>query len=294
VRAVVALLAIAGFLPARQNNGLWNSKRLLSTNSTPTPEQEREQQERELRRVLGLRRWLHNTALEQRIIAWQRAHLPRTVSSGGATQGHLRRMPEYTIIHSHALQDARSRLDKTYRAFFRRVQRGKKADFPCFQGRYHSFPYKAFGNGAMLDSGFLVLSKIGCLGVRWSRAVEGAIKTVTISQEADDWDVCFSCVEAPVQSMPETDQETGVDLGIEAIATLSDGTHIFPPGWCCKAERALKSAQRRVSRRKKGGARRGKDVELLAKAHPKVQWKRADFHYKTALAAPENRASARL
>ena len=102
-------------------------------------------------------------------------------------------MSEYTAIHSHALQDALSRLGKTYRAFFRRVQRGKKAGFPRFQGRdrYHFFPYKEFGNefgnGAMLDNVFLVLSKIGRLGVRWSRAFEGAIKTVTISQEADDW-----------------------------------------------------------------------------------------------------------
>ena len=36
----------------------------------PTPEQERE-----LGRVLGLCRWLYNTALEQRITAWQRRHV---------------------------------------------------------------------------------------------------------------------------------------------------------------------------------------------------------------------------
>ena len=44
-----------------------------------------------------------------------------------------------------------------------------------------------------------------------------------------------------LQPLPETGQETGVDLGIEAFATLSDGTRIFHPGWYCKAERALKN-----------------------------------------------------
>src|SRR5262249_4762493 len=86
-----------------------------------------------------------------------------------------------------------------------------------------------------------------------------------------------------VQPLPATGQETGIDLGIEAFATLSDGTRVFSPGWYRKAERALKTAQRRVSRRKKGSARRRKAVTLLAKAHQKVRRQRADFHHKTAL-----------
>ena len=132
----------------------------------------------------------------------------------------------------HVLQDVLARLDKTYQAFFRRVQRGEKAGFPRYQGRnrYHSFTYKEFGNGATLDNGFLVLSKIGRIAVRWSRPLEGTPKTVTISREADGWYVCFSCADVPVQPLPATGQETGIDLGIEAFATLSDGTRIFSPG----------------------------------------------------------------
>ena len=96
------------------------------------------------------------------------------------------------------------------------------------------------------------------------RPMEGTPKTVTISREADGWYVCFSCADVPVQPLPATGQETGIDLGIEAFATLSDGTRIFSPGWYRKAERALKTAQRRVSRRKKGSNRRSKAVTLLA------------------------------
>jgi putative transposase len=130
----------------------------------------------------------------------------------------------------------------------------------------------------------LVLSKIGRIAVRWSRPIEGTPKTVTISREADGWYACFSCADVPVQSLPATGRETGIDLGIEAFATLSDGTRIFNPGWYRKAERALKTAQRRVSRRKKGSNRRRKAVTLLAKAHQKVRRQRCDFHHKTALA----------
>ena len=57
------------------------------------------------------------------------------------------------------------------------------------------------------------------------------------------------------------------------------GTRIFAPGWYRQAERALKTAQRRVSRRKRGGQRRRTAVVLLTKAHQKVRRQRQDFHH---------------
>jgi putative transposase len=87
----------------------------------------------------------------------------------------------------------------------------------------------------------------------------------------------------PVEPLPPTGHETGIDLGIESFATLSDGTRIFTPGWYRRAERARKTAQRRVTRRKKGSNRRRKAVTLLAKAHQTVRRQRQDFHYKVAL-----------
>jgi putative transposase len=248
----------------------------------PTPTQERE-----LGRVLGLCRWLYNTALEQRITAWQRAHISVSRFQQEAELKDIRaEFPEYAGIHSHLLQDVLARLDKTYQAFFHRVKAGEKAGFPRYQGRdrWHSFTFKEYGNGAALDNGFLVLSKIGRIAVRWSRAMEGMPKTVTISKEADGWYVCISCADVPVQSLPSAGHETGIDLGLEAFATLSDGTRIFNPGWYRQAERALKTAQRRISRRKRGSNRRREAVNLLAKAHQKVRRQRQDFHHKTALA----------
>ena len=245
------------------------------------------EQERELARVLDLCRYLYNTALEQRIIAYQRRPISVSRYQQEAELKDIRAaFPEYAAIHSHVLQDVLARLDRTYQAFFRRVQAGEKAGFPRYQGRgrWHSFTYKEFGNGATLDNGCLVLSKIGRIAVRWSRPLEGAPKTVTLSREADGWYVCFSCADVPVQPLLLTGHETGIDLGIEAFATLSDGTRIFSPGWYRKAERALKTAQRRVSRRKRGSNRRRKAIVLLAKAHQTVRRQRQDFHHKAARA----------
>ena len=173
-------------------------------------------------------------------------------------------MPEYAEVNAQVLQDVVLRVDRAFEAFFRRSREGQTPGYPRFHGRdrYTSFTYPQVGEhgGARLDNGMLVLSKIGRVAVRWSRPLEGTIKTVTLTREADGWYVGFSCADVPVQPLPPTGQETGIDLGIEAFATLSDGTRIFSPGWYRKAERALKTAQRRVSRRKKGSNRRRKAV----------------------------------
>jgi putative transposase len=65
----------------------------------PTP-----QQERELARVLGLCRWLYNTALEHRITAYQRRRVAVSRFQQEAELKDLRAaMPEYAAIHSHVL-----------------------------------------------------------------------------------------------------------------------------------------------------------------------------------------------
>jgi putative transposase len=69
--------------------------------------------------------------------------------------------PEYAAVHSYVLQDVLARLDTT--------------------------TYKEHGNGARLDTGYLMLSKLGRIAVRWSRPLEGTLKTVTVSREADGW-----------------------------------------------------------------------------------------------------------
>jgi putative transposase len=105
----------------------------------PTPAQERVLDE-----VLWRCRELYNAALEQRITAWQRRRVSISRYAQEAELKDIRAaFPEYAAIHSQLLQDVLARLDKTYQAFFRRVQRGERAGFPRFKGRnrFHSFTF---------------------------------------------------------------------------------------------------------------------------------------------------------
>jgi transposase len=181
-----------------------------------------------------------------------------------------------------------ARLDTTYQAGFRRVQRGEQAGCPRFTGRerFHSCTdkYKQYGNGVRLDNGVLVLARIGRSAVRWSRPVAGTSTTVPVCREADGWYVAISCADVPVHPLPLTGQQTGIDLGVESFATLATGEPVATPRIFRVAERHLRRAQRRVSRRTKGSRRRRTAVHLLARAHQRVRRARTDCHHKTALA----------
>jgi putative transposase len=234
-------------------------------------------------------RELYNAALQERRDAWQKCGVSVTFAMQSAQLPGVKEVrPEYQDINAQVLQQVLHRLDRAYQAFFRRAQAGEEPGFPRFQGRdrYNSFTYPQVGEhgGARLDNGYLVLVKIGRIGVRWSRPPEGTPKTITISREADGWYVCFSCADVPVQSLPPTGKETGIDVGLKVFLVTAEGDVVENPRHYRKGEKRLAKAQRRVSRRKKGSNRRKKAVVLLARAHQTVKRQRADHHHKTALA----------
>src|SRR5258708_931904 len=128
----------------------------------------------------------------------------------------------------------------------------------------------------------LAVAKIGRSSVHWSRPSEGTPKTVTITRAADGWSVCLSCADVPCQPLPLSGQATGIELGLESLAPLADGSQIAHPRILRVAALNLKRAPRRVARRKKGSQRRRKAVVRRAKAHQHTRNQRRDFPHQEA------------
>jgi putative transposase len=252
----------------------------------PTPEQAQA-----LDTVLWRCRDLYNAALEERKTAWDRCHVSLTYYQQKAELPDLKAAcPEYAEVSAQVLQDVILRVERTFQAFFRRVKAGEKVGYPRFRGRgrYTSFTYPQYGGGAVLDGGVLSLSKIGRIPIRLHRLLVGTPKTVTISREADGWYACISCAEVPIQPLPPTGQETGIDVGLQVFLVTADGEVVENPRYYRKAERALRKAQRRVARRKQGSNRRRKAVALLKRKHQKIARQRRDFQHKAALSLVRN------
>jgi putative transposase len=91
----------------------------------------------------------------------------------------------------------------------------------------------------------------------------------------------------PTQLLARTGRETGSDVGLKVFLITAHDEPVPNPRHYPKAERALKQAQLRVSRRTQGSTRRRKAVkavQVLAKTQQQVRRQRSDFHHKTALA----------
>jgi len=204
--------------------------------------------------------------------------------------------PEYLQIGSQVLQDVAKRVDRTFAGFFRRVREGsEKPGFPRFRPhqRYDSFTYGPSA-GWKLDNYALVLTGIGALDVRWSRAVQGTVKEVTISRDVDQWYVEFSCALTLPTPVPSSLPATGIDRNVKELATCADGT-VLPNVRCAKRSADTLARQQQVLARRQGGKgkpssrRRKKQRVLVAKVHRNVRRQRTDHLHKMA-----NRVIARF
>lgn len=227
---------------------------------------------------------LYNAALQERRDAWQRAGISITAASQMAQLPEIKRLrPEYKEIGSQVLQDVLQRLDRAFRAFFRRARAGEKPGYPRFKSRrrYDSMTFKQAG--WKLEGRRLTLQGIGTAKLFLSRPIEGRIKTVTLRRDrCGDWWVTFSCDGVPKRPLPETGKAVGVDLGLASFLTTSEGEQIENPRHMRRAEADLRRTQRKVSKRKRGGSRRRKLAETLARKHRRVVDSRRDFHFKLA------------
>ena len=227
---------------------------------------------------------LYNAALQERRDAYRISGVSLNYYSQANQLKEIRAAGALDLANFSCCQDVLRRVDKTFQAFFRRVKNGQKPGFPRFRtgDRYDSITFPSYGDGIrLLDKSKLRLQGAGQIRVMQHRPVEGTIKTVTVKREAGKWYACFS-VECEAQPLPASAAAVGVDVGLTAFATLSDGSEIDNPRHYRQAEAELRRAQRKVARRKRGSKGRREAVQRLQKAHAHIRNQRADFHHKLA------------
>jgi len=227
---------------------------------------------------------LYNAALEERKTHWDKARQRVTLYAQMRQLAEIRRIrPEFAEMDCHATRSPLKRLDLAFKAFFRRVKAGQTPGHPRFRSRARYDSVTFYDNGWKLDGKRLTLRGIGTAKLFLSRPIEGRVKTVTLRRDrCGDWFVTFCCGDVSVRPLPATGQSVGVDVGLEAFATLSNGGAIPNPRHLASREVEVKRAQRIVSKRRLGGRNRRKAVRLLALRHRKVERARRDFHFKTA------------
>lgn len=160
---------------------------------------------------------------------------------------------------------------------FKRMHQVKGSGFPRFKkkGERDSF----YLEGSLKISG----NKIKLPTIGWVNCHEQlpsvTPKNVTVSKRAGRWFIAFKLDIVPTNNQP-VGEPVGVDLGINTLATCSNGFVAANPKAYRKAKRKLCKLQKELCRRTKGGKNREKTKLKLAKKHYQISNIRSDTLHK--------------
>jgi putative transposase len=249
----------------------------------------------------GAARWAYNWGLQRKQDAYR-----MTGVSPSAVDLHreLNALKKTEVSWMYAVskcapQEALRNLDTAFANFFRRAKLKQHGQWRGKVGYPHRKTRKQ-GLGSFRLTGTIVVFPDGIQLPRLGRlrlkergylptAAAGTadahthILSATVSEEAGHWYVSLlvEVEQRPVipenaESSGHTGPIVGVDLGVKALATLSDGTVIPNPRPLKRQIKQLKRLQRVVSRKHKGSQNRKKAVRRLARLHRRIAHQRAN------------------
>jgi putative transposase len=187
-----------------------------------------------------------------------------------------------------APQEALRNLDSSYAHFFRRCSLKREGKLKGGKLGYPQPKTKKQGLGSFRLTGSIVifadaiqlprlghlrLKERGYLPVTGTAGVK--VLSATVSEQAGHWYVSIQVEQEraiPINSGPVV----GVDLGVNTLATLSDGMVIPNPKPLKRRLKQLKRLHRAVSRKQKGSKNCTKAVRKLARQYRKVANQRAN------------------
>ncbi len=255
----------------------------------PTPEQESL-----LRRTVGCCRFVYNRALGLRREAWaqQQERL-----SGYELMKKLtlwKKEPEtewLSEVSNVALQQSINNLEAAYQNFF-----AKRSGYPSFKKKSSGGSCRFTADGFRIKKGEVWLAKTKQpLSIRWSRPLpDGAQpKRCTVKlTPSGEWYILFLCEES-IEKLVPVNKHIGLDMGISALVTTSDGEKIVNPKPYGAARKKLAAVQRQLSRKQKGSRRSLRAKRKVARIHQKISDIRKDqLHKLTTRLVRENQSIA--
>ena len=189
--------------------------------------------------ILEQGRLLYNDALEQRVETYKAS---RESLSYPDQWDHFRdernaNMNTLGQMNAASVQQLLRRLDKSFRAFFRRLKAGEKPGFPRFKGRnrFHSVEYR-YGDGCKLRENHrgrkvFYIQNVGEVKMKDHRPIpeDARIKHVVLKKSLGRWYVCLQAELPDPDPGPNLNPAMGVDMGLKSLLAFSDGTLIENP-----------------------------------------------------------------
>lgn len=211
-------------------------------------------QENLIQRTFGCCRFVYNHFLAMRIEAYKSRGETMNYYDCSNTLTLIKKDIEWLKdVDSTALQSALRDLETAFQNFFRGVKQKQRIGYPKFKSKHSGRKsYKSKCNIAVVGNK-VKLPKLGLVKCAVSKEVKGRILSATVSQSpSGKYFVSLCCTDVELEPLPQTGAVVGVDIGIKALATTSDGTSYANNKYLYKSDKKLRRAARRLSRKKKG------------------------------------------
>ena len=233
-------------------------------------------QEATLQRILADNCDTYNAALQERRDAWKLYRESITYRHQQDEITQLRKDPVFQWIACDIQRDPLRRVDRAFKAFFRRCKSGEKPGFPRFRSsrRYDSF---TMGNPSVVRDRSIRIPNVGDIRMRGGRIVSGIVKTVTVKRAGKRWNVSIVCDIGEAPEKCAVSAAVGIDVGLTSLATLSDGVVIENPRWTRKHAARIAAASRNLARKQKRSKNRIRAREVLRRAHQRAADARKNY-----------------
>lgn len=236
-----------------------------------------------LRRTAGCTRYAYNWGLAKaQEIKTDTGKLPSFAELSRAWTQHKKEegFDWLSDVQAVPLCNAIKDLNDAFQRFFKRQNK-----FPRFKkkGSYDSFKAARSSKETeplLLDAKHIRLPVIGTVKSKEAITPLGRPLNATVSREADRWYVSIAYELDMPEPQPVEGEPVGIDVGLTAFVTLSDGTKYEAPKPLAKYLKQLAKLQRQHSKKQKGSNNRKKSAQKIAKLHRKIKNIRQDYSHK--------------
>jgi len=229
-----------------------------------------------LERILADNCETYNAALQERIEAWRSQRKSISYRDQQMELTELRKDSLFRWNSVEIMRDPLRRVDRTFNGFFRRCKTGEKPGFPRYRSlsRYNSF---SFGDDPVIRQRSIGVPKIGHIRSSGGRPIEGLAKICTVKRNGKRWTASVVCDIGEAPAKVAVSKAVGLDVGLTALATLSDGIQIENPRWTKSHERRIADASRALARKGRGSHNRLRAKEVLRRAHQRAADARKNY-----------------
>jgi putative transposase len=235
-------------------------------------------QDETLHRLLAQLCELYNMALQQRRNAYRELRFSVNYLNQQTQLTELRGgIEEYGNFPVAIQRDPLRRLDRAFKAFFRRCKSGEKPGFPRFRSRDRYDSFNVPSGSFSFSDGMLKLTRLGTFRTKTKCKIKGDPLEIRIKRCGQKWQAQVVCDIGPALEKIAVRNAVGIDVGLTALATLSDGTEIANPRWTKQEEDRLADANRDLARKKNGSNNRKKSKEHLRRVHQRIAGLRSSY-----------------